>query len=108
MLRSHARIQAGRLRSWVPTLGRTGEPTKRDPLKSKGSTTNSTQTTLFHVGVRVANLEAAMAELGDRLGITQGVGRRRRPAGVDPADGAFTTPVRFTYSCQGPQQVELV
>ena len=25
-----------------------------------------------------------------------------------PADGAFTTPLRFTYSCEGPQHVELL
>ena len=63
---------------------------------------------LFHVGVRVADLEAAMAELGDGLGITwASVVEGDQPVWT-PADGAFTTPVRFTYSCEGPQHVELV
>jgi hypothetical protein len=49
-----------------------------------------------------------MAELGDGLGITwASVIEGDQPVWT-PADGAFTTPVRFTYSCEGPQHVELV
>jgi len=63
---------------------------------------------LYHVGVRVVELEAAMAELGKAFGITwASVVEREQPAWT-PADGAFTTPLRFTYSCEGPQHVELL
>ena len=63
---------------------------------------------LYHVGVRVVELDAAMTELGEAFGITwASVVEREQPAWT-PADGAFTTPLRFTYSCEGPQHVELV
>ena len=49
--------------------------------------------TLYHVGVRVVDLEAAMAELGAALGITwASVVEREQPAWT-PADGAFTPTV---------------
>ena len=63
---------------------------------------------LYHVGVRVPDLEAAMAELQSELGITwAGVIERDQPAWT-PQEGSFTTPLRFTYSCEGPQHVELL
>ena len=63
---------------------------------------------LYHVGVRVPDLEQAMAELSTGLGITWAGVIEREQAAWTPADGAFTTPLRFTYSCEGPQHVELL
>jgi catechol 2,3-dioxygenase-like lactoylglutathione lyase family enzyme len=66
------------------------------------------QGALYHVGVRVPDLEAAMAELGPALGITWAqVVERDQPVWT-PDDGAYTIPLRFTYSCEGPQHVELL
>ena len=64
--------------------------------------------TLYHVGVRVIDLEAAMAELSEALDITWASVVEREQQAWTPADGAFTTPLRFTYSCEGPQHVELL
>jgi hypothetical protein len=64
--------------------------------------------TLFHVGVRVPDLEAAMAELDAALGITWASVVEREQQAWTPADGAFTTPLRFTYSCEGPQRLSRV
>lgn len=63
---------------------------------------------IFHVGVRVPDLDTAMVELAAGLCLTwAGVIEREQPAWT-PADGAFTTPLRFTYSCEGPLHVELL
>ena len=66
------------------------------------------QANLFHVGVRVRDLEAAMADLGAGLGITwAGVIERDQPLWT-PEHGSQTVRLRFTYSCEGPQHVELL
>ena len=66
------------------------------------------QQALYHVGVRVPDLEAAMAGLGPALGITWAqVVQRDQPVWT-PDDGAYTIPLRFTYSCEGPQHIELL
>lgn len=63
---------------------------------------------LYHVGVLVPVIEKAMAELSDQLGVTwPGVIEREQSAWT-PRDGAFKTPLRFTYSCEGPQHIELL
>jgi catechol 2,3-dioxygenase-like lactoylglutathione lyase family enzyme len=63
---------------------------------------------LFHVGVRVPDLETAMKELSAGLGITWAGVIEREQQIWTPEDGASTTPLRFTYSCEGPQHVELL
>jgi catechol 2,3-dioxygenase-like lactoylglutathione lyase family enzyme len=63
---------------------------------------------VFHVGVLVADLEKAMADLGPALGITWAAVIERQQQAWTPEDGAFLTPLRFTYSCEGPQHVELL
>jgi catechol 2,3-dioxygenase-like lactoylglutathione lyase family enzyme len=63
---------------------------------------------LFHVGVRVPDLEAAMASLGPALGLTWAAVVEREQPVWTPQDGAGSTPLRFTYSCEGPQHVELL
>ena len=63
---------------------------------------------LYHVGVRVRDLEAAMDEIGKGVGITWAqVVERDQPVWT-PADGGYSIPLRFTYSCEGPQHVELL
>jgi lactoylglutathione lyase len=66
------------------------------------------QATLFHVGIRVPDLEAAMAELGAGLGLTWAAVVERDQPVWTPAGGADVVPLRFTYSCAGPQHVELL
>ncbi len=63
---------------------------------------------LFHVGVRVPDLEAAMAGLGPSLGLTWAQVVERDQALWTPDQGQHTVPLRFTYSCEGPQHVELL
>jgi hypothetical protein len=63
---------------------------------------------LYHVGVRVPDLDAAMDELGKGLGISWAqIVERDQPVWT-PSEGAYTIPLRFTYSCEGPQHVELL
>jgi lactoylglutathione lyase len=65
-------------------------------------------TALFHVGMRVPDLELAMAELGTGLGLTWAeVVERDQPIWT-PENGHDVVRLRFTYSCEGPQHVELL
>ena len=66
------------------------------------------QQALFHVGVRVPDLEAAMAELTAGLGFTWAQVVERDQALWTPERGEHTVRLRFTYSCEGPQHVELL
>lgn len=66
------------------------------------------QAALFHVGVRVRNIEAAMVDLSAGLGITWATIAEREQPVWTPSEGAYTLPLRFTYSVQGPQHVELL
>ena len=64
---------------------------------------------LFHVGVRVPDLEAAMDELGESLALTWAAVRDVPAQRVwTPEGGAQRVPLRFTYSVEGPQHVELL
>jgi catechol 2,3-dioxygenase-like lactoylglutathione lyase family enzyme len=66
------------------------------------------QQALFHVGIRVPDLAASMAELGTALGVTWAEVMEREQPLWTPEDGAITTPLRFTYSCEGPVHLELL
>jgi catechol 2,3-dioxygenase-like lactoylglutathione lyase family enzyme len=66
------------------------------------------QQALFHTGVRVPDLEGAMAALGSSLSLTWAQVVERDQALWTPAGGQHTVPLRFTYSCAGPQHVELL
>jgi Glyoxalase/Bleomycin resistance protein/Dioxygenase superfamily len=64
---------------------------------------------IYHTGIRVPDLDVAMAELGVTLGVTWA-----SPV-TAPAQSAWTPehgqqylPLRFTYSCEGPQHIELL
>jgi catechol 2,3-dioxygenase-like lactoylglutathione lyase family enzyme len=64
---------------------------------------------LFHTGVRVPDLDEAMAELGDGLGLTWAEAREN-PAQTlwTPTEGLQEIHLRYTYSAEGPQHVELL
>lgn len=66
------------------------------------------QRALFHVGMCVPALEPAMAEIGLALGITWAPLVERQQRVWTPSRGPETTRLRFTYSCEGPQHVELL
>jgi lactoylglutathione lyase len=62
----------------------------------------------YHHGVRVPDLDAAMDELGAALGITWCTPQDREQQVWLPETGAATIPLRFTYSAEGPQHLELL
>jgi hypothetical protein len=62
----------------------------------------------YHHGVRVPNLEAAMAEIGAGTGVTWCEQQVREQAAWLPGIGDTTVPLRFTYSAQGPLHIELL
>jgi len=64
---------------------------------------------IFHTGIRVPDLDSAMTELSDSLGVTWAESREVAEMPVwTPATGMQTVPLRYTYSCEGPQHVELL
>ena len=63
---------------------------------------------LFHVGVRVRDLDTAMEDLGTGLGLTWSAVVDREQRHWTPAVGPTSTRLRFTYSREGPQHVELL
>jgi hypothetical protein len=65
-------------------------------------------TRAYHIGVRVPNLDAAMSEMGESLGLTWCSVQEREQQVWTPSTGAITVPLRFTYSAEGPQHVELL
>jgi catechol 2,3-dioxygenase-like lactoylglutathione lyase family enzyme len=62
----------------------------------------------FHQGVRVPDLETAMAELGTALSLQWCEPQVRDQAVWLPDVGATTIKLHFTYSAAGPQHVELL
>jgi len=64
---------------------------------------------IFHTGIRVPDLDAAMAELGENLSVTWAESREVEAMPVwTPADGLTSVPLRYVYSCEGPQHIELL
>jgi catechol 2,3-dioxygenase-like lactoylglutathione lyase family enzyme len=64
---------------------------------------------LFHTGIRVPDLRAAMAELGDGLGVTWAE-PRENPAQTlwTPTEGLQEIHLHYTYSAEAPQHLELL
>lgn len=62
----------------------------------------------YHLGVRVADIDAAMREMGEALGVTWCSLQQREQSLWTPAGGTTTVPLRFTYSAEGPQHIELL
>ncbi len=63
---------------------------------------------LFHTGVRVHDIEASMTELSGALGVEFCPVEHRQQPLWTPEDGAGTVDLRFTYSREGAQHVELI
>jgi hypothetical protein len=64
---------------------------------------------MFHIGHLVPNIENAMAELGPGLGLkwTEVVSREDQRVWT-PEHGQRLVPLKFCYSTEGPQHVELI
>jgi catechol 2,3-dioxygenase-like lactoylglutathione lyase family enzyme len=62
----------------------------------------------YHQGIRVPCLDEAMDEVGAALGLTWCEPQKRDQAVWLPESGPTTIPLRFTYSAEGPQHVELL
>ncbi len=64
---------------------------------------------IFHIGIRVPNLYQAMEEMGESLNVTwaevvESPGQRI----WTPEHGQQEVPLKFVYSCEGPQHLELL
>lgn len=62
----------------------------------------------YHQGIRVPDLEASMEELGVSLGVTWCRVQESEQAVWLPDAGECRIPLRFTYSAEGPQHIELL
>ena len=64
---------------------------------------------IYHSGIRVPDLRAAMDELGPQLGVTwaEPVSAAAQPVWT-PKHGQQELPLKFTYSCEGPHHLELL
>ena len=63
---------------------------------------------LFHIGIRVADVEAAMAELGKQTGVTWASVQDRPMSVWLPATGPAVLQLAVTYSVEGPVHLELL
>ena len=64
---------------------------------------------LFHVGIRVPDLAEAMAEIGPALGVTWSEPRENPTQTLwSPVHGLEQIHLKYTYSAQGPQHIELL
>ncbi len=64
---------------------------------------------LFHVGIRVPDIADAMDELGNSMGVTWAA-VRENPAQTlwSPENGLQEIHLKFVYSAEGPQHIELL
>jgi lactoylglutathione lyase len=64
---------------------------------------------IFHVGVRVVDIDVAMADLGRSLGLTWASVQTSTERSIwTPERGLETVELTFVYSSEGPQHVELL
>lgn len=63
---------------------------------------------LYHHGVRVADLDRAMADMGTELGLEWCSVQESVQTIWTPDEGTQNVPLRFTYSLQGPIHLELL
>ena len=64
---------------------------------------------IFHIGIRVPNIDTAMEEMGDSLNLTWAE-LVENPSQVlwTPDNGQQSIPLKFVYSCEGDQHLELL
>lgn len=62
----------------------------------------------YHLGVRVPDINAAMIEMGSSLGLTWCSMQEREQRVWTPEGGTSDVGLRFTYSAEGPQHLELL
>lgn len=63
---------------------------------------------LFHVGTRVPDLDRAMHDLSEGMGLHWAAPQHRRQPVWTPGTGFGELDLRFTYSVEGPVHVELL
>lgn len=64
---------------------------------------------MYHQGVRVPDIDAAMDEMGSQLGVTWATVQHNPAQGIwTPEHGMQHVPLTFVYSCEGPQHIELL
>ncbi len=64
---------------------------------------------LFHIGMLVPDVDAAMDEIGGSLGLTWARVQHTAQRSVwTPAGGLAHVALTFVYSCEGPQHIELL
>ena len=64
---------------------------------------------IFHIGIRVPNIEAAMEEMGESLNVTWAELVENPSQGLwTPDDGQQNISLKFVYSCEGDQHLELL
>jgi len=64
---------------------------------------------LFHIGVRVPDLGRAMDEIGASMGVTWAEPRENPAQALwTPDGGAQEIHLKYTYSAEGPQHIELL
>ncbi|MGE3622138.1 MAG: VOC family protein [Acidimicrobiia bacterium] len=63
---------------------------------------------IFHVGVRVLDIESSMTSVGKGLGLTWAQLAERDMPYWTPASGPAVAHLKFVYSKEGPQHVELL
>jgi len=63
---------------------------------------------LFHIGIRVADLAAAMDEVGPRCGVTWASVQDRPMSVWLPDEGPVVLQLALTYSIEGPVHLELM
>lgn len=62
----------------------------------------------FHVGIRVTDIEAAMAEIGKHAGVTWASVQDRPMTVWQPSTGHVVLQLALTYSVEGPVHLELL
>jgi catechol 2,3-dioxygenase-like lactoylglutathione lyase family enzyme len=62
----------------------------------------------YHQGLRVPDLDEAMADLGEALSLVWCEPQEREQSVWLPDVGSTSIPLRFTYSAGGPQHIELL
>jgi catechol 2,3-dioxygenase-like lactoylglutathione lyase family enzyme len=77
-------------------------------MASNVNPVNVDYTRLYHHGVRVPDLDQAMAELGSELNLEWCEAQETEQTIWTPESGVHDVPLRFTYSRQGPVHLELL